>query len=155
MNVFRGVDVLSTVEVAEIRSSKMRNELYADSRDELKWTVATSMALLQSCSIRWVVMHRPDIGRHGEGREVVPIASATVTSFFEQERQLIQDGTPRELTRIMGLCHPLGIAIDMNMQRYPAALNARLNYITAEAAFLIGRAADRRDVVFVDPDNGI
>jgi len=133
----------------------MRNELYADSRDELKWTVATSTALTRSCSIRWVVMHRPDIGQHGEGRETVPAASPTVTRFFQQERQLFENGTQRDLRRISGLCQPLGIAIDMNMEPYPAALNARLAYITAETDFLSARAADRRDVVLIDPDNGI
>src|SRR5213594_1108998 len=133
----------------------MRNELYADSRDELKWTVATSVALERSQFIRLVVMYRPDIGQHGKGREVVPNASAIVTKFFQQERNLFQNGTPRDLTRIEKLCKSLELAIDMNMHPYPEKLNGRRSYIDDEILFLNSRPPNRRDLILIDPDTGI
>ena len=133
----------------------MRSELYADSRDEWKWSVVTTTASENSQSIRWIVMLREDIGQHGQNWEPVPQASSGVTAFFQQERQLILNGTPRDLTRISILSQRLGIPIDMNMTPYPASLSTRDTYIGVEVSFLDNRAPERRDVVFADPDNGV
>jgi hypothetical protein len=133
----------------------MREELYADSRDELKWTVATRIATEKLQSIRWVVMFRDDIGQHGDGTEIVPNAAPAVTQFFQQERQLIQNGIQPNLRRIVPLCQQLDLAIDINLDPYPASVNRRRTYVDNEINYLNGRQQDRRDFVFVDPDNGI
>ena len=134
----------------------MRNELYADSRDELKWTVATQFAHNNRQSIRWVAMFRQDINMHGDGVENVPNASPVVTQFFQQERQWFLAGAAQPaLARIHPLCQQLGIHIDINLQPYACSLNRRLLYIEQEIDFLNARIPDRRDFVLVDPDNGI
>lgn len=133
----------------------MREELFADSRDELKWTVATSTATARSQSIRWVVMFRNDVGQHGDGTETVPNAALVVTQFFQHERRLFQNGTQPNLRRIAPLCQQLGITIDMNMNPYPASVARRRTYVDEEITFLTSRSQERRDFVLFDPDNGI
>jgi len=133
----------------------MRNELYADSRDELKWTVATRNAQMRNQAIRWVTMYRPNINRHGNGVELVPNSSLVVTQFFEQERQAFQAGFLPDLRRIIPLGQQLGIEIEMNLQEYPQSINARLRYIEAELHFLRNRVENRNHFVLIDPDNGI
>ena len=133
----------------------MREELYADCRDELKWTIATSLAQERGHGIRWVAMFRPDINRHGKGEGFVPNASDAVRQFFRQERICLQNGARRHLERVGVLCQQLGLSIDMNLSPYPASVNRRSDYIDDELTFLTNRSDRRRDVVLVDPDNGI
>jgi hypothetical protein len=133
----------------------MRNELYADSRDELKWTIATTNATNHSQSIRWVAMLREDVNKHGKGTEVVPNASPVVTQFFQLERAAFQAGSVRHLSRIVPLCNQLNISIEINLDPYPSSVNRRLSYIRNEVAYLQNRNPTRRDFVLIDPDNGI
>jgi hypothetical protein len=133
----------------------MRNELYADSRDELKWTVATTNATTRNQSIRWVAMFRQDIGFHGNGVQNVPNAATVVTEFFLRERQAFQGTETPALERVVVLCQALQLPISMNLGQYPVSVKRRLAYIQNEIRYLEGRPQTQRDFVLVDPDNGI
>ena len=63
----------------------MRAELYADSRDEWKWSVVIRHAQQSGQSLFWVVMLRPTANQHGNDRGIVEGALPEVTSFFTQE----------------------------------------------------------------------
>src|SRR5439155_5610173 len=69
------------------RISRMRTELYADSRDEWKWSVSIRHAQKAGQSIFWVVMLRQTAGQHGTDRAPVAGALPDVTQFFVQERR--------------------------------------------------------------------
>src|SRR5438132_12539714 len=100
----------------------MRAELYADSRDIWKWTVAIREARQRNQPIYWVVMNRPDQQEHGKDRSEVPGALPEVKTFFEQERRRIDVGESRDLTRIQSLSKSANISLEMNMDSYPKKL---------------------------------
>ena len=89
----------------------MRTELYADSRDEWKWSVAIRHARESAQSIFWVAMLRPGVGRHGDVRKAVDEALPEVKEFFAWERQYHDAGHPKSLARITKLCSEMGIEL--------------------------------------------
>lgn len=137
----------------------MRPELYADSRDVWKWTVAAREALQGPRAIRWVSMFRPNRQEHGEGRELVPSACPVVEAFFEAERNhIVQNGIPdinSISVSLSRLCSSLKVQFEANTLPYAVSVNRRLEYVRDESSFLATRPKLRRDVIFVDPDNGI
>lgn len=130
----------------------MRTELYADSRDEWKWSVIAFNAGQRA--VRWVAMLRPDIGEHGEDWNPVPEAHRSVTEFFGQERTLLEQGMPRELQRTSLLFQRLGIPFVSDMTPYRTSLNLRTAYVNRLIDTLDQRRPDCREIVFLDPDNG-
>ena len=84
----------------------MRHELYADSRDVAKWSVARRLAKEDSLQIiLQIAMLTSDKGR-GEGRHHAdaPGADPVVHSFFESERAfLAKSPVQNRLARIKSL----------------------------------------------------
>ncbi len=109
----------------EIEEVGMRTELYADSRDEWKWSVAVRQAQNAHQAIFWVVMLRATVGKHGKDRDSVAGALPEVTHFFAQERRHIDEGQPKSLARITTLCSQRGIELFSDMEAYPATLSPR------------------------------
>lgn len=133
----------------------MRTELYADSRDEWKWSVAVRQARETGQSIYWVVMLRPTVGQHGNDRAPVAEALPEVTRFFVQERQHLDEGQPKSLARVTKLCSQLGIELFSHMEAYPATLGQRGHYIGAIVRALEARQGHLKHLVLLDPDNGV
>ena len=133
----------------------MRTELYADSRDEWKWSVAIREAREAGQSIFWVVMLRPTVREHGNDRTPVPRALPEVRQFFAQERRLLDAGQPKSLARITALCSQLGIELFSDMEAYPATLGQRGHYIGNIVRALQARQVHVKHLVLLDPDNGI
>jgi hypothetical protein len=133
----------------------MRTELYADSRDEWKWSVAVRQAREASQSIFWVVMLRATAGQHGQDRNPVAGALPEVTRFFAEERQHLDAGQPKSLARVTKLCSQLGIELFSDMEAYPASLAQRGHYFGVIVRALEARQANLKHLVLLDPDNGI
>jgi hypothetical protein len=133
----------------------VRTELYADSRDEWKWSVALRHAREASQSVYWVAMLRPAIHQHGNDRAAVANALPEVTSFFCREREQLAQGQPRSLNRITKLCDLMGLELFADLEAYPTTLNERGRYIGAIVHSLESRGGDLRHLVLLDPDNGI
>src|SRR5260370_3884714 len=107
----------------------MRRELYADSRDEWKWSVAIRHAQHVGQSIFWAVMLRPNIGEHGNDRELVKDALPEVTAFFSQERISHSEGKPKELSNIFRLCSQMDVNLAAEMASYPDSMAQRTRYV--------------------------
>jgi len=133
----------------------MRTELYADSRDEWKWSVAIRQAREAGQSIFWVVMLRPIVGQHGNDRQAVTGTLPEVTRFFAEERQHLDEGQPKSLARVTKLCSGLGIELFSYMEYYPATLGQRGHYIGVIVRALEARQSHLKHLVLFDPDNGI
>jgi hypothetical protein len=133
----------------------VRTELYADSRDEWKWSVALRHAPGAGQSIYWAAMLRPAINQHGNDRAAVPNALPEVTSFLLRERDHLAQGQPRSLGRITRLCDLMGPELFANFEPYPTTFNERGRYIGSIVRSLLARGADLRHLVLLDPDNGI
>jgi hypothetical protein len=132
----------------------MRSELYADSRDEWKWSVAIRHARQVSQTIFWVVMLRPNVGEHGKDRQPVGDALQEVTDFFSEERLSHDEGKPKELSNVSRLCSQMGVSLVAEMALYPASLAQRGNYVDGVVRALQAESQYRR-FVLLDPDNGI
>jgi len=133
----------------------MRTELYADSRDEWKWSVAIRQAREAGQSIFWVVMLRATAGQHGNDRDPVADALPEVTRFFAEERRHLDAGQPTSLARVTKLCSGLGIELFSDMEAYPASLGQRGHYIYNVVRALEARQTHLKHLVLLDPDNGI
>jgi hypothetical protein len=133
----------------------MRTELYADSRDVWKWSVAIKHAQQSAQSIFWVAMLRPGKGRHGNDRKVVQGSLPKVGEFFAREREYLDLGHPKSLSRITNLCSETGIELFCDMEAYPAALGQRGRYFSRLVDALRARQRHLKYLVLLDPDNGI
>lgn len=133
----------------------MRTELYADSRDEWKWSVTIRQAREAGQSIFWVVTLRPTVRQHGNDRNPVAGALPEVTSFFAEERRHHDEGQPKSLARVTALCSQLGVELFSDMEAYPASLAQRSHYIGNIVRVLQARQAHLKHLVLLDPDNGI
>jgi hypothetical protein len=133
----------------------MRTELYADSRDEWKWSVAIRQAREAGQSIFWVVMLRPTAEQHGNDRAPVAGALPEVTEFFADERRHLDEGQPKSLARVTKLCSQLGVELFSDMESYAATLGQRGHYIGNIVRALEVRQAHLKHLVLLDPDNGI
>jgi hypothetical protein len=122
----------------------MRYDFYADQKDVWKWTLALRLARDEKW-VTYVAMFRPSQRDYGE---VDSRADERVTSFFESERKIIAEESPRWLQRIVKLRPGKIDPIVMEYTGSPA-------YFAHVVEKLDGREAQRRDVILVDPDNGI
>jgi hypothetical protein len=132
----------------------MRSELYADSRDEWKWSVAIRHARQVSQTIFWVVMLRPNVGEHGNDRQPVEDALQEVTDFFSAERLSHDEGKPKELSNVSRMCSQMGVNLVAEMALYPASLAQRGNYVAGVVRALQAES-QHKCFVLLDPDNGI
>jgi len=133
----------------------MRKELYADSRDEWKWSVAIRHALHTGQSIEWILMLRPDVGKHGNTKGAVPSTEPAVTTFFARERQHHAQGQPKNLSGVANLCTQLGVRLASHTAPYPSAMSTRSRYFDNVSAALHVRKEDLHYLALCDPDNGI
>ena len=133
----------------------MRSELYADSKDVWKWTVALRHALHTHQDIFWVAMFRPDEQMHGDDEQDVPDALPELAAFFKNERDLIKHGCPPSLSRTTLVCHQLGVQMFANLDNYPTTEGKRRVYIERICSTLSARAGSQPYLVLVDPDDGI
>lgn len=129
----------------------MRHELYGDFRDVVKWSVALKLAG-DGKWITQVAMRREDENQ-GEGRDYrlvpVPLALERVVTFFNAERRILESGTPKNLNRVTGLSDRVDVACELYVHAYRTA------YFDEVTRGLNSRLSCRRDVVLVDPDNGL
>lgn len=132
----------------------MRTELYADSRDVWKWSVAIRCARQSGQSILWVAMLRPMVGVHGGDRKVVEGALPEVSTFFDEERRRHDNGQPKSLARVTKLCAQIGIELFSDLEAYPATLARRDRYIN-RIVEITARPRDLKYFVLLDPDNGL
>jgi len=136
----------------------MRHQFYADSRDAQKWSIILDAA--RNRSVLWVVMLRPDAGtsgfdaNHGQNYQSIEGHEA-VSRFFAAERKRIADGHGKDLLRTAFLFEELGVPFQIFNETYPASSKAQDAYFEKVIALLNAREASRRDIVFLDPDNGI
>jgi hypothetical protein len=133
----------------------MRTELYADSRDEWKWSVAIRQAQEANQSIFWVMMLRATEKQHGNDRNPVAGALPEVTQFFAQERKQLDEGQPKSLARITKLCSQFGIELFSHMEPYPTSRGQRDHYFDVIVRALEARQPHLKHLVLLDPDNGI
>ncbi len=129
----------------------MRVEYFADSRDIWKWTVVTQAALQGPRSIHWVTMLRD----HVQDRQHVPNACPKVDEFFQEERKHLDKRVDQTLGLIRRLCKTLCITLEINTTPYPSSLSRRRKYIQEVVSSLESRPPKQRDVVLLDPDNGV
>jgi hypothetical protein len=122
----------------------MRHDFYADRKDVWKWTLALRLAGDKKW-IMYVAMFRPNQRDYGP---VDSCANERVKSFFESERKIIAEESLQCLQRVVRL-HPE--KIDPIFAEYTGSSD----YFTHVVEKLDGRESQRRDVILVDPDNGI
>jgi hypothetical protein len=133
----------------------MRHQFYADSRDAQKWSIILDAAQ-KTGSVFWVVMLRPDApghafdAKHGQNYAAVD-ANPAVAAFFAEERRL----GVKDLDRTAQLFQRLGVGLTIFDEAYLASASGQAAYFQKVVAALQTRPATRRDVVFLDPDNGI
>lgn len=134
----------------------MQTQFYSDAKDVWKWSSVFAEAEGGPGSVYWVVTLRPDQGgNHGSDRQAVPGADPRVVDFFDRERALIDRGQPRDLARTAVLFQEAAIPFDQDMDPYPAGMGKREAYVRNCMTWLSQRLPERRDVVFLDPDNGM
>lgn len=133
----------------------MRNQFYADSRDVHKWSVVVQAASRSNRAVYWAAMARADDGPHGNDWSNATNADPKVTAFFSQERNLIKNGQPKDMSRTAILFQQIGIPLTSNLHPYPKGFYARNNYIQQIIQVLAQRPAEMKSVVFLDPDNGL
>jgi hypothetical protein len=129
----------------------MRNQFYGDRKDVLKWTNALRLAGADRF-VLYVAMLRPDKedSLHGCDFSCVRVANDQVVKFFENVREKLTPGTPRNLTDISRL---LPGRIELVHGDY--VHRDRKKYFDAVRNRLGRRTAGERYVVLLDPDNGI
>ena len=133
----------------------MRAELFADSKDVWKWSVAIRKAKEEGQCIQWIAMYRPDENMHGDDERNVPNAIPEVEEFFRGERAFIADGHPACLSRTTVICHQLGVEMFANLDHYPSSEPKRKVYLEAICKAISSRKTSKPYLVLLDPDDGI
>lgn len=133
----------------------MRAELYADSKDAWKWSIAIRKAKESQQVIYWVVMLRPDLGEHGDDEREVLEFIPSVASFFKDERRLHEKGRPPSLARTTLICEKEGVELFSFFEQYPSGETGRLRYMKNVSRAVAARTDGTNILVLLDPDDGI
>lgn len=130
----------------------MRHQFYADSRDAMKWSIMYRLTG-KFRGIFWVVTLRPDKAgesTYGNTKHRVDEAEAFIEGFLSSER-----GKPKDLRRTGKMFEPVGVRFHAHLDDYPNDPKGQGEYWRSVLWHLKERHEDQRDVVFLDPDNGI
>lgn len=133
----------------------MRDELYGDRKDIIKWSLVEKCCREKNITdVYYAVMLCAPLGKHGHDRSPAELSHPSIQGFFEQERSVFgTDPSKRTVARIMDLPARTGLKLSLEccLDSFPG-IHRGLYFKR-----VLGDLASKKipQLVLVDPDNGV